>query len=134
MNINLDNIVTISVNERSGIEKLNIRYVRTNILPSSDNFQNNLERHGVVGNNSGNCQSKREITREGMGDKSVIRDSTTSLACDISPDLKSQRATKQSYFFGQNPLSSIEKREEDKDSVLYKVSMQYFHIIAILVG
>ena len=120
MNINLDNIVTISVNESAGIEKLNIRYVRTNIVPSN-NFRNNLERQELVSSNSKNCQNNRDTNMGEMGVKSMISDSTTSLACEVSPALKSQREPKHSYFFGQNPLSSVEKREEDKDSVLYKV-------------
>ena len=120
MNINLDNIVTISVNESAGIEKLNIRYVRTNI-PPSNNFQNNLERQDLVSSSNKNCQNNRDINKLEMGNKSKISNSTTSLACEVSSTLKSQREPKQSYFFGQNPLSSIEKREEDKNSVLYKV-------------
>ena len=109
MNINLDNIVTISVNEDAGIEKLNIRYVRTNI---PNTFKTHHERHNMK-RISGN-------TTKEMEDASKFSDYSTSLACEISPTLTSPRP-KQSYYFGQNPLSSVKQREEDKDSVLYKV-------------
>ena len=46
MNINLDNTVTISVNDNACIERLNIRYVRNNIpqkyVYGSDSHQTSL--------------------------------------------------------------------------------------------
>ena len=98
MNINLDNTVTISVNDNACIERLNIRYVRNNIpqkyVYGSDSHQTSLsERRSKV-------TLKKDEEKIETG--SNVGNDTTSFMCEISPTstIPSRRPS-QSYYFGE---------------------------------
>ena len=118
MNINLDNTVTISVNDNACIERLNIRYVRNNIpqkyVYGSDSHQTSLSerRRKVI--------LKKDEEKIETG--SNVGNDTTSFMCEISPtSTMPSRRPSQSYYFGETPLSNIRDKEERKDSAVYKV-------------
>ena len=121
MNINLDNTVTISVNDNACIERLNIRYVR-----------NNIPQKYVYGNDTNHISPldrRRKVTLKKDEEKietgSNISNDTTSSMCEISPtSTMPSRRPSQSYYFGETPLSNIRDKEERKDSAVYKVVAQ----------
>ena len=113
MNINLDDIVNISVKEGAGIEKINIRYIRSNAQSTtlhSDQFDKNIK------------SSKNETSvSEEMADTSKSRTCQSPIECQKSPSHKRANRPKESYFFGQNPVPKYETFEEEKGTALYKV-------------
>ena len=113
MNINLDDIVKISVKEGAGIEKINIRYIRSNI-PSTTSHPDKFD------NNRHLSKNKNSISEE-MPDTFKSGANLSPIACQITPSRTSSNRPKQSYFFGQSPLPRHEPQEERKDSALYKV-------------
>ena len=122
MNINLDNTVTISVNDNACIERLNIRYVR-----------NNVPQKYVYGNDNHQTSPsdrRRKVTLKKDEEKietgSNVSNDTTSFMCEISPtSTMPSRRPSQSYYFGETPLSNIRDKEERKDSAVYKVVAQF---------
>ena len=122
MNINLDNTVTISVNDNACIERLNIRYVRNNI-PQKYVYGNDT-------NQTSTSDGRRKVTLKKDEEKietvSNVSNDTTSFMCEISPtSTMPSRRPSQSYYFGETPLSNIRDKEERKDSAVYKVIAQF---------
>ena len=119
MNINLDDSVKISVKEGAGIERINIRYIRSN--GSSKTFhsdQPHKNKHRYKHDEPISKQLQEASKSEGI---------ESSYACQISPSSGYSNRPKESYFFGQNPLPKYETYEEEKESALYKV--KYVHCI-----
>ena len=114
MNINLDNMVSISVHEGAGIEKLNIRYVRTNI---TENTVRKTSEH--CSKRSRSFQHKSD--KRNLSESTVFEDSSASVLSNISPTSTSPYRPKPTYYFGQNPLSNFKDREEHEDTAMYKV-------------
>ena len=122
MNINLDNTVTISVNDNACIERLNIRYVRNNV-PQKYVYGNDT-------NQTSPSDRRRKVTLKKDEEKietgSNVSNDTTSFMCEISPtSTMPSRRPSQSYYFGETPLSNIRDKEERKDSAVYKVIAQF---------
>lgn len=113
MNINLEDIVKISVKEGAGIEKINIRYIRSNI-PSS-----NI--HSDQHNKNKNHSKSKTSSNDDMSSSSKSDGCKSPVEYQTSPSRKSSTRPKESYYFGQNPLPQHETYEEEKDSALYKV-------------
>ena len=113
MNINLDDSVKISVKEGAGIERINIRYIRSNGSSKtfhSDQLHKNKHRYK---HDEPICKQLQESSKsEGI---------ESSYTCQISPSSGCSNRPKESYFFGQNPLPKYETYEEEKESALYKV-------------
>ena len=113
MNINLDDIVKISVKEGAGIEKINIRYIRSNVpSTASHSDQFNKNKHF--------SKTNKRISEE-MPGTLKSGDTLSPIACQITPSRLSSHRPKESYFFGQNPLPNYEPQKEEKESALYKV-------------
>ena len=122
MNINLEDIVKISVKEGAGIEKINIRYIRSNI-PST-------KMHSDQHNKHQNDSNYKKSFNDGISSASKSDAYKSPIECQISPSRKSSTRPKESYFFGQNPLPQQETYEEEKDSALYKVRILIKNIIS----
>ena len=122
MNINLEDIVKISVKEGAGIEKINIRYIRSNI-PSTN-------MHSDQQNKNKNHSKNKNLFNDDRSSSSKSDACKSPIECQISPSRNSSTRPKESYFFGQNPLPKQETYEEEKDSALYKVlnTYQNYHI------
>ena len=113
MNINLDDSVKISVKEGAGIERINIRYIRSNGTSNtfhSDQLHKNKHRY-----------KHDEPIGKKLHESSKSERIESSYTCQISPSSGCSNRPKESYFFGQNPLPKYETYEEEKESALYKV-------------
>ena len=117
MNINLDDSVKISVKEGAGIERINIRYIRSNV-PSKHSIQINFIRINIILNMM-NLSANSDKKHQNLGGNE------SSYVCQISPSSGCSNRPKESYFFGQNPLPKYETYEEEKESALYKVKCIY---------
>ena len=119
MNINLDDSVKISVKEGAGIERINIRYIRSNV-PSKTHHSDQLQKNKHRSKHDERISEQLQETSKSGGNES-------SYVCQISPSSGCSKRPKESYFFGQNPLPKYETYEEEKESALYKV--KYMHCI-----
>ena len=115
MNINLEDIVKISVKEGAGIEKINIRYIRSNI-PSTN-------MHSDQHNKNKNHSKHNYSTNDDMSSSLKSDACKSPIECQISPSRKLSTRPKESYFFGQNPLPKQKTHKEVKDSAMYKVKI-----------
>ena len=113
MNINLDDAVKICVKEGAGIERINIRYIRSNVS-SKTHHSDQLHKHKHRSKND-------EPIREQLQEASKSGGNESSYTCQISPSSGCSNRPKASYFFGQNPLPKYEIYEEEKESAIYKV-------------
>ena len=113
MNINLDDSVKISVKEGAGIERINIRYIRSNV-PSKTLHSDQLHKNKYRSKHDEPISKQRQEASKSGGNES-------SYVCQISPSSGCSNRPKESYFFGQNPLPKYETYEEEKESALYKV-------------
>ena len=107
MNINFDNIVTISINEGVNIERLQIRYVRPYRPPSA--FSNNHENESKTSCNSSQSTREKTKSKEDVEGKSTSSANMASVASKVSPPAMSPFRPQQTYYFGQN--------QEPSDSV-----------------
>ena len=118
MNINLNNIITISVNEGVDIEKLNIRYVRPYRRPSA--FSNNHEKDPKTSSN-GRSKSEKHNSKGEMEGKSNSSANMTTVASKVSPPAMSPSRPQLTFYFGQNQEPSGDDGTARKQSAVDKV-------------
>ena len=119
MNINLDNAITISINEGVDIERLKIRYVRPYRRPSA--FSNNHENESKTSSNSSRSKSEKTKSKGDIEGKPTPSANMTSVASKVSPPAMSPSRPQQTFYFGQNQEPSDNDGSQRKQSAVDKV-------------
>ena len=118
MNINVDNVITVTVDKGVDIEKLNIRYVRPYKRPVNPFGYNEENDSRTSGKNR--CGDGKYKFNGEMDGKSNL-DSNLTASCKIyQPKPLPSRPTK-SYYYGESQEKITNKATELKTSEIDKV-------------
>ena len=121
MNINVDDIITIVINEGVDVEKLKIRYAYRYRRPSA--FSNNHEHTNAKSGHNNRSKRDKYSGKEKMEEKSNSSANMTSVESKVSPPAMSPSRPQQTFYFGQNQEPSTDNETERKQSAIGKVNL-----------